>query len=52
MLASLKVWPYFEAHKVTVTNQRLKNILQKLDTSRRLLKWAVELSQYDLVFEA
>jgi len=33
-------------------DQPLKNVLHKLDASRRLLKWVVELSQYDLVFEA
>jgi len=50
--ASQKLQPYFEAHKVTIpTNQPLKNVLQWLDASRRLLKWAVELSQYDLIFE-
>ena len=33
------------------TNQPLKNILQRLDASGRLLKCTVELSCYDLVFE-
>ena len=52
VLASQKLRPYFEAHKVTVLiDQPLKNVLQRLDASRRLLKWAVELSRYDLVFE-
>jgi len=52
VMASRKVRPYFEAHKILVlTDQPLRNVLQKLDASRRLLKWAVELSRYDLAFE-
>ena len=43
---------YFEVDKVTVlTNQPLKNVLQRLDASGRPLKWAVKLSRYDLTFE-
>jgi len=44
---------YFEAYKIVVlTDQPLKNILQRLDASGRLLRWAVALSQYDLAFES
>jgi len=51
-MASRKLRPYFEAHKILVlTNQTLRNVLQKLDASGRLLTWAVELSHYDLAFE-
>jgi len=47
------VRPYFEAHKILVlTDQTLRNILQKLDVSGQLLKWPVELSRYNLAFEA
>ena len=52
MMASRKLRPYFEAHMILVfTDQPRKNVLQRLDASGRLLKWAVELSRYDLVFE-
>jgi len=52
IMVSQKLRPYFEAHKILVlTDQPLWNILQKLDASGRLLKWAVELSCYDLAFE-
>jgi len=52
-MASQKLRPYFEAHKVIIlTYQPLKNVLQRLTGSGRLLKGAVKLSQYDLVFEA
>jgi len=53
VMASLKLRSYFEAHKILVlTDQPLRNVLQKLDASGRLLKWAVELSRYDLALES
>ena len=52
VVASRKLRPYFEAHKILVlTNQPLKNVLQTLDASGRLLKWVIELSRCDLDFE-
>ena len=39
VMASRKLWPYCEAHKVTVlTDQPLKNVVQRVDASGRLLK--------------
>jgi len=39
VMASQKLGPYFEAHKILVlTDQSLKNVLQKLDASGWLLK--------------
>ena len=53
VMASRKLRPYFEVHKVAVlTDQPLKNVLERFNASERLLKWAVKLSQYDLAFEA
>lgn len=38
VLASQKLWPYFEAYKVTIlTDQPLKNVLPRVDASGRLL---------------
>ena len=52
VMVSRKLRPYFEAHKILVlTKQPLKNVLQKLDASGRLLKWVIELSRYDFAFE-
>ena len=48
VLASQKFCPYL----ITVlTDQPLKNVLQRLDASGRLFKWAVERSEYDLTFD-
>ena len=48
VLASRKLWPYFQAHPIIVyTNQPLRQVLQKPEAAGRLLKWAVELSQFE-----
>ena len=43
VMASQKLTPYFEAHKILVlTDQPLKNVISKLDASGGLLKWAAK----------
>ncbi|XP_052197235.1 uncharacterized protein LOC127804415 [Diospyros lotus] len=50
--ASRKLRPYFQAHQINVlTKYPLKQILQKPDTSGRLLKWVIELAQFDLEYK-
>ncbi|PON72858.1 Ribonuclease H, partial [Parasponia andersonii] len=52
VIASRKLQPYFHAHSIRVfTNFPLRQVLQKPETSGRLLKWAVELSQFDINFQ-
>jgi len=47
--ASRKLRAYFQAHQVVVlTDQPLRQILHKLEMSRQLVKWAVELGEYRL----
>ncbi|XP_022158215.1 uncharacterized protein LOC111024751 [Momordica charantia] len=44
--------PYFQAHKIIVpTNFPLRQIFYKPETSGRLMKWALELSEHDIAFE-
>ncbi|XP_052189925.1 uncharacterized protein LOC127799739 [Diospyros lotus] len=50
--AARKLRPYFQAHAVAVlTDQPLRQILQKPECSGRLTKWAIELNEYDISFE-
>lgn len=47
-----KLRPYFQAHKITVlTNFPLRQLLQKPETSGRLMKWEIELSEYDIQYK-
>lgn len=46
IVSARTLWPYFHAPDIIVlTNQTLKQFLQKSNTSRRMVKWAVELSE-------
>lgn len=47
-----RLHPYFQAQKIVVlTNFPLRQVFQKLETSGRLTKWALELSEYEIYFE-
>lgn len=49
--ASRKLWPYFQAHLIRVfTDQRLRQVLAKPETSGRLLKWSIELGQFEITY--
>ena len=51
MVASRKLRPYFHAHPIEVlTNYTLRQVLQKLEASGRLLKWVIELRQFEVNF--
>ena len=44
-----KLRPYFQAHTVEVpTEYPIKQVLHKPKTSSRLMKWAIELSEFDI----
>ena len=50
--ASRKLRPYFQAHTVEVpTEYPMKQILHKPETSGRLIKWAIELSEFDIRYK-
>jgi len=51
LIASKKLRPYFQAHPIRVlTDQPLRQVLFRPETSGRLLKWNIELSQYDITY--
>ena len=44
--------PYFQAHTIEIlTEHPMKQILHKLETSGRLVKWAIELSEFDIRYK-
>ncbi|XP_063947521.1 uncharacterized protein LOC135152038 [Daucus carota subsp. sativus] len=52
ILASRKLRPYFQAHKIEVrTSFPLRQVLHKSEASRRVMKWAVELVQFDIEYK-
>ena len=49
VIASRKLRSYFHAHSIEVlTNYPLHQVLQKPKASGKLLKWAIELGQFDV----
>ena len=51
-MAVKKLRLYFQAHTIIVlTSYPITSILHKLDTSGRLLKWVVELSEADIMYD-
>ncbi|KAI3448580.1 hypothetical protein Pfo_005245 [Paulownia fortunei] len=44
--------PYFLSHKIVIrTNLPLRQVLGKPETSGRMVKWAVEMSEYDIDYQ-
>ena len=49
VIAARKLRPYFQAHTIEVpTEYPMKQVLHKPETSGRLMKWAIELSEFDI----
>ena len=48
VIAARKLRPYFQAHTIEVpTEYPMKQVLHKPETSGRLMKWVIELSEFD-----
>ncbi|KAL5823397.1 hypothetical protein ACOSQ4_021297 [Xanthoceras sorbifolium] len=46
-----RLQPYFQAHPIVVlTKHPVKQVMQKLEASGRMIKWSVELSEFDISF--
>ena len=46
-----KLRPYFQAHTIEVpTEYPMKQVLHKPETSGRLMKWAIDLSEFDIIY--
>ncbi|XP_048611602.1 uncharacterized protein LOC125585924 [Brassica napus] len=47
-----KLRPYFQSHTIEVlSNQPLRTVMQNTNQSGRLTKWAIELSEHDIVYK-
>ncbi|XP_024024509.1 uncharacterized protein LOC112092474 [Morus notabilis] len=52
VITSRKLCHYFQAHSIQgLTNHPLRQVLQKPDASGRLLKWSIELSQFNIDYK-
>ena len=50
--AARKLRPYFQAHTIEVlTEYPMKQVLHKPETSGRLMKWAIELSEFGIRYK-
>ena len=48
-----KLYSYFQAHPIVVlTNLPLKNTIQKPDLSRRMVRWAIKLSEFGIQYNS
>ncbi|CAL8174617.1 unnamed protein product [Prunus armeniaca] len=52
VVSARRLIPYFQAHTIYVlTNQPLRQMLQKPETSGRLVKWVIELGEFDIHYK-
>ena len=51
LVTSRKLHPYFQAHPIVVmTDQPIRKTMNKIDTTRRLIQWVIELGQFDIKY--
>ena len=50
--AARKLRPYFQAHSIEVsTEYPIKQVLHKPETSGRLMKWVIKLSEFNIKYK-
>jgi hypothetical protein len=51
LIASRKLWPYFQAHSIKVlTECPLKKVLLNLDLACKLANWAIKHEEFDIEY--
>ncbi|KAL2246197.1 UNVERIFIED_CONTAM: Retrovirus-related Pol polyprotein from transposon [Sesamum indicum] len=52
IVTAKKLRPYFQSHKIVVmTNHPLQSILSRPEASGKMIKWAVELGEFDISYQ-
>lgn len=52
VITARKLRHYYQGHLVVIKiNYLVKQVLKKLNLSRRMVSWAIELSEYDITFK-
>ncbi|KAL5749566.1 hypothetical protein ACOSP7_024169 [Xanthoceras sorbifolium] len=52
IITARRLQPYFQAHPIIVlTKHPLRQVMQKLEASGRMIKWSVELSEFEISFQ-
>ena len=52
LVAFRKLCPYFQAHPIVImTDQPIRKMMNKIETARRLIQWAIELGQFDIKYQ-
>ena len=50
--AARKLRPYFQAHTIEISMEYpMKQVLHKPETSKRLMKWAIELGKFNIRYK-
>ncbi|XP_074556255.1 uncharacterized protein LOC141812107 [Curcuma longa] len=53
VLSARRLRPHFLSHPITVlTNNNLRRVLTQSEASKRLIKWIVELDEYDIQYQS
>jgi hypothetical protein len=52
LITSRKLSHYFQTHQIEVhTSSTLDEVLNNMEATRKIAKWAIELSMYDIIYK-